>query len=200
MDQSPPVSQPSLVQYCVVTTSPLFNTLNQLQRRSGSPPRNNDGSPMNSAINTPSRRHFASPPGSRGNRADASTVYSDRFIPSRLSTNLEDAFDMMENRESLSKDYVRGDAKHENQAYMSNLLRSELLGQSVVHNTDPRMDGQIGSPARKEGSSSNLFKYRTSQVILLYFVLSFCNSGPALVGNYVAHRSFPSLFSDLSFV
>lgn len=75
---------------------------------------------------------------------------------------------MMENRESLSKDYVRGDIKHENQAFMSNLLRSELLGQSVVHITDPRMDSQIGSPARKEGSSSNLFKYRTSQVIIVY--------------------------------
>lgn len=119
---------------------------------------------MNSPLNTPSRRRFTSPPGSKGNRSDVGTVYSDRFIPSRLSTNLEDAFDMMENRESLSKDFVRGDAKHENQAFMSNLLRSELLGQSVVHSADPRMDGQLGSPARKEGSSSNLFKYRTSQV------------------------------------
>lgn len=34
------------------------------------------------------------------------TAFSDRFIPSRLSTNLEDALEIMENKDSSTKEKV----------------------------------------------------------------------------------------------
>lgn len=72
---------------------------------------------------------------------------------------------MLENRLSGTKDYNRADGKSESSGVMSSLLRSELLGEPAVSfNTDARMDGLLTSPPRKEGSGSNLFKYRSSQV------------------------------------
>ena len=71
-------------------------------------------SPPTTPINTPPRR-FSSPStvlnnnnnnsgviNSSGRRAQSLTI-SDRFIPSRLSTNLDEAFDIMDNKD-VSKD------------------------------------------------------------------------------------------------
>ena len=71
---------------------------------------------------------------------------------------------MMENREASRDQNMRSDTAHEKQLVMNNLLRAELLGQSVAeYSLDARMDGQVRSPgARREGSGSNLFKYRAS--------------------------------------
>ena len=52
--------------------------------------------------------------------------YSDRFIPSRLSTNLEDAFDMMDNKDASKDQNMKNDIAHENQIIMNNLIRSEV--------------------------------------------------------------------------
>ena len=54
------------------------------------------------SINTPCADHYISTASLRLHDA----AYSDRFIPSRLSTNLEDALEKMENKDSSSKDKV----------------------------------------------------------------------------------------------
>lgn len=47
---------------------------------------------------------------------------------------------------------------------MGDILRSELLGHSLLSLNDPRLDAQAGSPARRDSSGSNLFKYRSPHV------------------------------------
>jgi WD40 repeat protein len=71
---------------------------------------------------------------------------------------------MMDNKDASKDQNMKNDIAHENQIIMNNLIRSELLGQSVnEYSLDVRLDGQIKSPSRKgETSSSNLFKYRYS--------------------------------------
>jgi hypothetical protein len=92
-------------------------------------------------------------------------VYSDRFIPSRLSTNLEEAFDMMDNRDSSQRENrAKSEGRNDSNSSMGNLLRSELLGQYTLSSGDSLMDGQLGSPNRRDSSGSNLFKYRSSHV------------------------------------
>ena len=99
-------------------------------------------------------------------RRSSSSTFSDRFIPSRLSTNLEDAFDMLENKNASKDQNMKNDVAHENQIIMNNLLRSELLGQQASEFTlDSRLaEGLTKSPVRVDsGSSSNLFKFRSPQ-------------------------------------
>ena len=110
-------------------------------------------SPPTTPINTPPRR-FSSPSTvlsnsgvtSSGRRGQSLTI-SDRFIPSRLSTNLDEAFDIMDNKD-LSKDQnTKNDVSHENQITMNNLIRYELLGQQVSeYSLDSRLDGNLKSP------------------------------------------------------
>lgn len=95
-----------------------------------------------------------------GNRAN----YGDRFIPSRVTTNLEDAFSIMENKELSTQHPPKSDVPRENQMIMNSLLRAELLGQQEPdYHVNTGLDGQMQSPSRRESSSSNLFKYRTSK-------------------------------------
>lgn len=97
-------------------------------------------------VNSPPRR-FSSPPSSRGD----AVLLSDRFIPSRLSSNLEDAFDMLGSSERQND---RCDVSHENQTMMNNLLRSELLGHPhVVMNYDRNNANQ---PMSHSSSSSSV--------------------------------------------
>jgi cell division cycle 20-like protein 1 (cofactor of APC complex) len=143
-------------------------------------------------VGTPQRlpnngRHslgIATPP-STGSRRN---IYSDRFIPSRTATNLEEAFDVLGNRlntkeimnnaNNSTNNSDRSDHPPESQLLMNNLLRSELLGQPLMDmNLEMRLSGAAGnpsdpnsmkSPPRKEvstpggGLASNLFKYRLS--------------------------------------
>lgn len=91
-----------------------------------------------------SARRFPTPPLS-GRRA----VHSDRFIPSRTTTNLEEALDLLD---SSSKQ----ECSHENQSLMNTLLRSELLGQSTPERRTT--EGVQQSPSRKD----TVLKYRSS--------------------------------------
>lgn len=116
---------------------------------------------MNSPVHTP----IQSPARSNSNK---NVVYSDRFIPSRFSTNLEDALELMENRSSGKYDqnsHLQTTVIPENQSVLNNIIRSELLGQGTndyYSSNRPSDSSTINSPSRKDSSSSNLFKYRSS--------------------------------------
>jgi cell division cycle 20-like protein 1 (cofactor of APC complex) len=101
-----------------------------------------------------------------------SVIYSDRMIPSRLASNLEDAFDMIESHPESGK-RNNSVANRENQEILNGLLRSELLGQPsapISFGTDSDSsalhgDGVVGSPGRhrhSSGSGSNsVLKYQS---------------------------------------
>jgi hypothetical protein len=122
---------------------------------------------MPSPLNTPTRRRFTGPPGSRDSPKN---TYSDRFIPNRLSTNLEEAFDMMENRDSSLRENRGKHERHDSSSSMDGLLRSELLGHAVFGPGDL----QAPSPARRE--SGGLFKYRSPHVSDFTFSPNFRNT------------------------
>ena len=134
---------------------------------------------MNSPLQSPSRRFSHSSSNPTGNAlqngssnltlSSSSTsnnvLYSDRFIPSRLSSNLEEAFDLLEASKEQSSSIISGSQTtpvHENQVILNNLIRTELLGQgqSLVDYTNAsRLQSEtLNSPGRKE---SSLFKYRS---------------------------------------
>ena len=92
-----------------------------------------------SSSSTP--RRFSSP------KSRQQYIFSDRFIPSRISTNLDDVLESVENVDSLRQSGPGstsitdgGSVVHENQGLMNNLLRSELLGKTSTtygkHETD----------------------------------------------------------------
>lgn len=134
---------------------------------------------MNSPVKSPSRRFNHSNSNLSGNAVQngssnitlSSTsnnvLYSDRFIPSRLSSNLEEAFDLLEasKEQTSSSSSISGSQTtlvHENQVILNNLIRTELLGQgqSLIDytNTSRLQSETLNSPGRKE---SSLFKYRS---------------------------------------
>jgi len=125
------------------------------------------GLPMDS----PPRR-FSSPSRSR-NSGGSDTIYSDRFIPSRIASNLEDAFEIM-GSDGDNKQNSRNDVAHENQGIMNNLLRSELLGQplmSLKYDADggftSTLPTETGSPSRTGNAgarSPNVLRYRSLSV------------------------------------
>lgn len=129
-----------------------FSTDNAERRRASSPPHSSTFGSDTSPVNSPPRR-FSSPiPSIR------SYLYSDRFIPSRVSSNFDEAFDMVENSELNTQN-----ESHENQGTMSNLLRYELLGQPIVA---PK--GEMGDPTSTgEGalSSPGVFNRPTQNVL-----------------------------------
>lgn len=127
-----------------------------------------------SIVQSPSRR-FSSP-------ARKSVQYGDRFIPSRVSSNLEDAFDIMDQRqspagtpdknssprysnasnmfnESTSSSYNR-DAVGGSQNALNNLIRSELLGHQA---SSSPLSGNTTSESRNDstGTSENMFKFHS---------------------------------------
>mmetsp|Transcript_24902 Transcript_24902/g.41631 ORF Transcript_24902/g.41631 Transcript_24902/m.41631 type:complete len:540 (-) Transcript_24902:1789-3408(-) len=139
---------------------------NSAPRRSSSP-LGHHASPLTTPMNTPPRRFSGGGnPHSGGSRTHQheTTLYSDRFIPSRSSTNLEDAMDLMENRDASRDQNSKNDVAHESQLMMNNLIRSELLGQQMPpsYPPDARMN-ELTSPSRKDSSATNVFKYRSSQ-------------------------------------
>ncbi len=109
-------------------------------------------------LNTPPRRR--SSPLSSGRRS--SSTLSDRFIPNRLSTNLEDAFDLLENKCASREQNSKSEVLHEKQIAMNNLLRAELLGDHHTDVFDARMSGGVSTtPSRKDNSMGNLFKFQS---------------------------------------
>lgn len=116
----------------------------------------------NSVPTTPQRFRNSTTPPSSARRA----IYSDRFIPSRTTTKLEEAFDLFgEEASSRDSGANKNETQMESQILMNNLIRTELLGQSAIDiNLEMRLEGTAKSPNRKDsGSSANLFKYRLSQ-------------------------------------
>lgn len=123
-----------------------------------------------------------------------SVTYSDRCIPSRLSSNLEDAFEIMGDTERDRQMSLKSEVAHENQGVMNNLLRAELLGQRLVSSKlDPEgafaSSGSLspGSPTLQWASSRTTQQPQTN--ILVYKSFS---SRPSNVGPY------HSAASDLS--
>lgn len=134
------------------------------RQRSSTPERVFSNVPVTN-MQTPVRNTLTSPPSSTGRRQ----VYSDRYIPSRSVTNLDDAFDILENKMNYQNSAQRVENVHESQAMMNNLLRSELLGHPPVDIlNEGRLDATLKSPPRNKDSltpsGSHLFKYRPSSV------------------------------------
>lgn len=106
------------------------------------------------------QRNTITPPSSSSRR----NTQTDRFIPSRAVSNLDEAFDILENRHQFDESNAKREhpgATHD--LLMTNMLRFELLGQAPVEvSYDAAMvDGKLKSPHRRD-SSSSLFKYRAS--------------------------------------
>jgi WD40 repeat protein len=128
-----------------------------------------------SASKSGGRMTIATPPSSSKRR---NIMYSDRFIPSRTTTNLEEAFDMLGTSSSLTTNATTTTGStssatnqsgnnsatatvNESQLLMNNLIRSELLGQSAVfdyhQDASGRLDGaNYKSPGGRVGRDSSL--------------------------------------------
>ena len=137
-------------------------------------PINTNNSLSASVVQSPSRR-FSSP-------ARKSVQYGDRFIPSRVSSNLEDAFDIMDQRQSpagtpdkkTSPGYSNNgnvfydsassshhrDTTSSGQSALNNLIRSELLGHQV---TSSPSSGSSTAESRNDsaGTLENMFKFNS---------------------------------------
>jgi WD40 repeat protein len=136
-------------------------------------------SPLRSApgtrYSTPNRRYSSPSPSSLGRHSlggtplssSASPVYSDRFIPSRRSSNLEEAYDNMEIADSTSNavtmvsgDASDGSAVADNQETYNSMLRAELLGQgSSSMMMDSDVAGHHASQSSKQNMKANVLKY-----------------------------------------
>jgi WD40 repeat protein len=117
-------------------------------------------SPMQTPPRVIGHRNTVTPPSSSSRR----NTQTDRFIPSRAVTNLDEAFDILENRHQFDKANKNKRGEHpQHDLHMTNMLRSELLGQPPVEISYEAslVDGKLKSPHRRD-SSSSLFKYRRS--------------------------------------
>jgi len=134
-------------------------------RRSSSPIR---GSVSNaSPLNSPPRR-FSSP---HQSSSSASAIqYSDRYIPSRTGSSLENSFDLMtkgSKRNTPYDDNLHNHSASENNSarIMNSLIRAELLGQSggdIEGLSNPnKILRSRGDSAR---ASPNVLRYRSSEV------------------------------------
>lgn len=119
-------------------------------------PFNNENFAFSDDLGSPPRRLS-------GGSVNKHVIYSDRLIPNRLSSNLEEALDIAENPEVSKRAFSAG---RENQLLLNGLLRSELLGQPMTapsYSTNDIPDGQtadVGSPTRGRSSAgSNMLKY-----------------------------------------
>mmetsp|Transcript_38039 Transcript_38039/g.48502 ORF Transcript_38039/g.48502 Transcript_38039/m.48502 type:complete len:551 (+) Transcript_38039:37-1689(+) len=100
--------------------------------------------------------------GKQSSPKSASDIYSDRYIPSRLGSNLESGWNVLDSPFSCSPNSNSqagsgGDVKKEGQFMHNMLLKSELLGiDSTPHRLDRSDDRALGSP-------NNLFKFKVSR-------------------------------------
>lgn len=106
-------------------------------------------------LQTPGSDARLPPSHTRRSPAIASPSYSDRFIPSRVGSNLESRFSMLDEntrRQTAPAECTRD----ENSAVYTQLLQSELLGMHSEKTEDK-------SP--KTPQSKNLFRYKSSPVV-----------------------------------
>lgn len=99
-----------------------------------------------------SSKIYGSPSSSMQSMAPSPAVYSDRFVPSRLNSNLENALD---HHTSLTyrkydEDGKKRNENNENKKLHNRLLRSELLGEVVPSDLDGQFNRQRrwSSPSR----------------------------------------------------
>ena len=112
-----------------------------------SPQRFSSSSSTSNMSSTP--RRFSSP------KTHREYIFSDRYIPSRISTNLDDALDSIENFTSTR----RLSGSSENQGLMNNLLRAELLGKSGTFQKTDSGDPANGILNSSSRSSQNFLKF-----------------------------------------
>ena len=74
----------------------------------------------------------SSQPGSASRSRTPGSAYSDRFIPSRRGTNLQDSFALLPDSQPRKRDAPQEGAKDDNLDTYTMLLRSELLSE-VTH-------------------------------------------------------------------
>jgi cell division cycle 20-like protein 1 (cofactor of APC complex) len=110
------------------------------------PPR--DAYSLTGNSNHGSPRRFSNSPSAR-----VPTVISDRFIPSRISSNFDDALDNFENisMARMQDEESKSTFDNQNQNARNSLLRSELVG-SVLNDSTTR--GDLGTSA-----NSNFLKF-----------------------------------------
>lgn len=136
-------------------------------------PASSNSSLLASMVQSPTRR-FSSP-------ARKSVQYGDRFIPSRASSNLEEAFDIMDQRQSpsgssdkkrnnrhvnsnsnqdASGSFYNRDAAGISQNALNNLIRSELLGAQVMNSPS---NSATTAEMRNEAACQfeNMFKFNS---------------------------------------
>ena len=100
----------------------------------------------------------SSQPGSASRSRTPGSSYSDRFIPSRRGTNLQDSFALLPDSQPRKRDAPQEGAKDDNLDTYTMLLRSELL--SEVTHTGRRGTGGLDD-LTTDRAQKNLFRYRT---------------------------------------
>ncbi len=124
------------------------------QRRVGS-------SPASSKITSPAI--MPSPPRRFSSPTKKSALYSDRFIPNRASSHLDDAFDLMDqapyNQRNSTGDKDKSNSK---QAALNNMIRNELLGLFPTGAAGSERPISQGGGHSASPASGNVLRYRSS--------------------------------------
>lgn len=150
-----------------------------LQRRVGS-------SPASSKYTSPSI--MPSPPRRFSSPTKKSALYSDRFIPNRASSHLDDAFDLMEQVDPTSKRNNRHEKEETKvqQTILNSLIRSEILGHSI--SSDP---GYLANKQKSKviSPSPNVLKYNSSSDVGISARSSYGSTSPKSSFNLIARSS-----------
>lgn len=131
----------------------------------------NGGSPHGGELHSPSRYAGASSSGhhhsnhENGTGCNGGRVYSDRYIPSRTASKLDEALDQNGEVECSDTPHQRrhqpqpqSDVARENQGIMNSLLRAELLGHSLMYS--PKAFEPVESTDHHPSvGSANVFRY-----------------------------------------
>ena len=108
-----------------------------------------------------------------------SDIYSDRFIPSRIGSQLDTALALQYEGEGKESHI-----SHPQNIAMNTIIRSELLGQNSESD---------GAPIdHKQPQASNIFRYKASAQDSSYGSISSTSSSPSR-GQYVRSHSLPAM-------
>lgn len=139
-------------------------------RRHSSPPRppqthscNNPSPGIIESINSSPRRHTISTP------TRSSPAIGDRYIPSRLSTRLDNAFDLLE-QDDKSRNSFTGESTslssssaRENQGLLNSLIRSELLGTRILQTSERFECDNSTTESPKSTPGKSLLRYSSER-------------------------------------
>ena len=121
---------------------------------------------MASPTSTPPRARTHSP--AIPTKGGDSVEYSDRFIPSRRGTNLQEGFALLPDSPPTARANVNGETSAETALRDDNLdtynvlLRSELLGDEAAAPSVYRCQEHLSTGLLSPPSNNNLFRYRVS--------------------------------------